>query len=155
MLLVVTTVFVLGVSLLDFGLFFEAEPIRWLLAAVYLMFVAGLVRWSGRGWILVLAACAWTVVVLPRVRWNDGKSFYLDAHRLRIGMTVEQVRELMAPHLELGGNYVRSEDDWWVPTLEEYPPGTLVFFHSPRGWIDHGKVTTHDGVVTAIEIVKD
>ena len=152
-MLVLTVLFVPGVAFLDYILFFEAFSGRWLFAAIYLVVAAG---WTGRSlprWVFVLAVFAWTVAVLPQVRWHDGKSFYVDAHRLRPGMTVERVREIMDPHVELGVDYVHTADEWWFP--EAPSRDTLIFLHSPEEWVDACTVTTWDGVVTAIEIVKD
>lgn len=42
---------------------------------------------------------AW-IAILPYVRWDRVKSFFIDAHRLRVGMTTTQVRTIMEPYLE-------------------------------------------------------
>lgn len=42
---------------------------------------------------------AW-LLILPSVRWNTLKSFYIDCAQLRPGMTLAAARQVMAPYVE-------------------------------------------------------
>jgi hypothetical protein len=129
-------------------------PLRWLFAAYYVMLVAWLARRPAGKWIAGIAL-AWMLLVLPQVRWNDVKTFYVDARRLRTGMTVAEVRGIMSPHLELGAFEATREERGWLPITPD-PADALIFLHSPLGWTDHCEVRLDArGRVSEIGITKD
>jgi hypothetical protein len=89
------------------------------------------------------------------VRWNYVKSFYVDARRLEPGMREEEVREIMAPYLEVGRTYqpTAQEREWWMPPR---PSEGMLFVHSPEGWTDHCEVELDGkGKAREIHIEKD
>jgi len=130
--------FVAGVTWLDATCFFEiAYPLRWLAAAVYMGLALPLLR-NTPGRVLVAASLLWMLVVLPQVRWDHAKSFYVDARRLARGMTAAEVRAIMEPHMELGVDEFTPEELSWIgetPTSDR-----LIFLHCALGWTDHCEV---------------
>jgi hypothetical protein len=119
-------------------------PLRWLFAAYYVMLVAGLARRPAGKWIAGVAL-AWMLLVLPQVRWNHSKSFYVDARRLRTGMSVVEVRGIMATYFEQGALGAVS-----------HPDDRLVYLPSPDGLADECEVRFDSrGGVRDIVIQKD
>jgi hypothetical protein len=55
-----------------------------------------------------LFVVVWLTVLYP-IRWDHLKSFYIDAHSLRAGMSMEEVRQVMSPYVEVGRNYNPSD----------------------------------------------
>jgi hypothetical protein len=51
----------------------------------------------------------WLAVLYP-IRWNNLKSFYIDSHSLRKGMSMDEVRRVMSQYLEVRRNYTPSGD---------------------------------------------
>lgn len=145
---------VVAISWLDAGCFFEiGTPLRWLVAAGYLAFAWPLLL-NLRGRVVAGVAMLWMLGILPQVRWNHVKSFYVDARRLETGMGEADVREIMAPYLEVGRTYqpTAEEQESWMPP---HPSGGMLFIHSPQGWTDHCEVELDQGRALLIHIEKD
>ena len=145
-----------AVSLLDAACFFEigGTPQRCIVAAGYVAFTWPLLL-SPHGRAVLGIALLWMLVVLPQVRWNHIKSFYVDARRLEPGMQETEVREIMAPYLEVGRTYqpTPEEQDWG---LAADPRENMLFIHSALGWTDHCEVKLDEqGRARAIHIEKD
>jgi hypothetical protein len=155
LVLLITLPYLAVVTFGDVTCFFELwYPLRWLFAAYYVMLVAALVRQPAGKWIAG-TALVWTLLVLPQVRWNHSKSFYVDARRLRTGMSVAEVRGIMSPHLELGAFEPTREEQGWLPSTPD-PADALIFLHCPLGWTDHCEVRMDPhGRVRDIHIEKD
>lgn len=92
-------------------------------------------------WLLYLGACAlvlpfvpgkyWQIktgltgillvwlLILPSVRWNTLKSFYIDCSNIRHGMTLTEARQVMAPYVEVD----RSTGVYsaYMPGVDETP----------------------------------
>lgn len=149
-------VFVAGVSWLDAGCFFELwYPLRWGVAAVYLTLALPLLS-TKSGRTVACGSLIWMLALLPQMRWNHAKSFYVDARRLELGMEAAEVRKIMAPHLELGVTWhPTSEEREWLP-LPPDPRYAMMFIHCAIGWTDHCEVKLDAaGKVRKINIVKD
>jgi len=147
--------FVAGVSWLDATCFFEiAYPLRWFAAALYLGLAWPIVG-STASRAIVTASLLWMLAMLPDTRWNHAKSFYVDARRLARGMTVDEVRAIMDPHMELGVDEFTPEELSWIvdaPTSSD----RLIFLHCALGWTDHCEVRLDArGRVRDILIEKD
>jgi len=159
--------FVALVTWLDAVCFFElGYGTRLLGACFYLLSVAIFLR---NRWSRVIAASSltWLLVILPGVRWNYEKSFYVDARSLTSGMAASEVRQIMKPYLEVseGGVLVdgegrvsyrpSGEEQQWQPWAP-YPGKGMIFLHSVIGWTDHCEVRLDpQGRVQDIEIEKD
>jgi hypothetical protein len=152
---VLSLAFVAGVSWLDATCFFELGYfLRWFVGAIYLALAWPLLR-NMPGRRIAASSLIWMLVVLPQVRWNHAKSFYVDALRLARGMTVDEVRAIMDPHMELGVDELSPEESSWVGEIPD-PREALVFFHCAIGWTDHCKVRLDAaGRARQILIVKD
>ena len=144
------------VSWLDAWCFFEFwNPLRWGVAAIYLTLALPLLS-SKPSRAVVCGSLIWMLALLPQMRWNHAKSFYVDARRLELGMESAEVRKIMAPHLELGATYhPTSEEQEWLP-LPPDPRYAMIFIHCAIGWTDHCEVRLDaGGRVRNIHIEKD
>lgn len=152
---VMSLFFVAGATWLDWTCFFElAYPLRWFFGATYLAFVWPLLRGKPSR-VIAATSLIWMLAVLPQVRWNHAKSFYVDARRLARGMTVDEVRAIMDPHMELGVDELSPEERSWVGATPD-PRDELVFLHCAIGWTDHCEVVLDErGRAREILIVKD
>jgi hypothetical protein len=142
-----------AITLLDVMCVLElAFELRWALALGWVLFAWPLLL-TVRGRAVLGIGLLWMLAILPQVRWNYIKSFYVDARRLEPGMGEVEVREIMAPYLEVGRMYqpTAEEREYWV-TLHS----GMLFIHSPEGWTDHCEVEL-DGLrrARAIHIEKD
>ena len=143
-------------SLLDATCFFEISyELRLLVAMGYVLFAWPLLL-SLQGRVVIGSALLWMLVILPQVRWNYVKAFYVDARRLSVGMEATEVRAIMEPYLELGATYLpTSEEQKWLP-LPPDPRYAMIFIHSAIGWTDHCEVRLDaGGKVRNIHIEKD
>lgn len=152
-----SSLFVGFVSWLDAICFLEIwYGLRFLAVAVYL--ISPILVFMRSSAIRVITACSviWMLLVLPSVRWNREKSFYVDARRIEFGMTAAQAREIMADYLELGANFLPTlEEQEWLP-LPPDPRYKIIFLHSAIGWSDHCAVMFDaQGKVRTIRIEKD
>ena len=127
---------------------------RLVIVAIWLLFFFVL-RSNALSRSVLAVGLVWMVLVLPQVRWNHSKSFYIDAHRISRGMTTQEVREIMAPHQELGVYEPLPGEADWLPSVDSYWEDTLVFFHCPLGWTDHCEVIFRRDRVARVNIVKD
>jgi hypothetical protein len=152
---VLSLVFVAGASWLDSTCFFElAYPLRWFIGAIYLGIAWPLLR-SKPSRVIAAISLLWMLAVLPQLRWNHAKSFYVDARRLARGMTMDEVRAIMDPHMELGVDELSPEERSWVGEAPD-PQDALVFLHCALGWTDHCEVLfDSQGRAREILIVKD
>ena len=143
-----------AISWLDAACFFElGTPLRWFVAAGY----PGLaLLGSLHGRAVAGVGLLWMLVILPQVRWNHAKSFYVDARRLELGMNAAEVREIMAPHLEVGRTYqpTSEEQEWGLAAPD--PSERMLFIHCVSGWTDQCEVELDEqGRARAIHIEKD
>jgi hypothetical protein len=143
------------VSWLDAACYFGlGYPLRWLVAGLYLALVGVLLR-NRASRVIAGGSALWMLVVLPEVRWDHAKSFYVDVRRLERGMTSAEVREIMAPYLELGVDYHPTAEEEWLPRAPD-PEEGMIFLHSAIGWTDHCEVRLDpSGRVRDISIEKD
>ena len=163
---IVSGIFVAFVSLLDASCFFEISyQLRLLFVTFYLIFMAIALRSRQ---VQAAAACSviWTLGVLPGIRWNHEKAFYVDARRIEVGMTDARVREIMKPYIEIrrgmaydgDGRVVyrpTGEEQQWEPWTER-PADVMLFLHSIAGWSDSCEVQlSPNGRVRRIHIEKD
>jgi hypothetical protein len=98
---------------------------------------------------------AW-LLILPSVRWNMLKSFYIDRARLRPGMTVTAARQVMAPYVEIE----RPTDTYtaYMPGVAETPEehnSRLIFIPEETASADWCVVYPDNGQVKAAVISPD
>lgn len=161
-------VFVTVVTLLDATCCFEGSfyPLRFLATGIYLIspVMVFIQRRPVRA--MVAGSVIWALLILPSVRWNHDKSFYVDARSLEIGMSSSEVLQVMKPYLEVRegaafdgeGNLIYrppTEEQQWPPWAL-YPGRGWIFLHSVIGWTDHCEVWFDgEGRVRDIAIEKD
>lgn len=88
-------------TILDFLGFFNSIPFLPAGASIVALAVVGFFASSslGRGLVVVFAV-AWALV-LPHVRWNPVKAFYLDCGTVEAGMSIGEVRaRMLGYHLQ-------------------------------------------------------
>lgn len=114
---------------------------------------------------LLCSAIIFVVVMgLSFVRWNNLKSFYIDAYSLSAEMTMDEVRTRMAPYLEVG----RSDtSDVLAPAdiFTASPLGVdetaaehesrIIFIPDDENFADWCIVYADDGIVNRVEIHPD
>ncbi|NOT31950.1 MAG: hypothetical protein HOP15_16005 [Planctomycetes bacterium] len=130
-------------------------PLRFFALAFYLLSTLAFLRWRTTR-VIAAGSVGWMLVFLPQVRWNEVKSFYVDARRIESGMTASEVRQIMARHMEVGVSYhpTPKEQDW-LPRPPD-PTKGMIFLHSVVGWTDHCEVWLDSGGrVRDIHIEKD
>jgi hypothetical protein len=147
---------VVAITWLDADCSFEGSfhPLRWILALGYVLFARPLLM-TKPGRAVLGAGLLWMLVILPQVRWNHVKSFYVDARRLELGIGEAEVRESMAAHFEVGrtDQPTAEEQEWCVPS---HPCEEMLFIHSPEDWADRCEVELdRQGRVRAIHIEKN
>ena len=143
--------FVVLVSWLDAGCFFEiGYPLRLMAAGIYVALPIAVFLRSRQVQGIVLISVIWILVILPYVRWTHEKSFYVDARRISLGMTVGEVRQIMKPYLEVrdgvafdGAGHIvyrpTADEEQWMPWLQ-YAGKGAIFLHSVGGWSDNCEV---------------
>jgi hypothetical protein len=109
----------LWLTWLDVSGFFLYLP-RWLLYLVACALLFPLV--PGRYWPIKTGLTAILLVwllLLPSIRWNTLKSFYIDCANIQRGMTIAAARQVMAPYVEAD----RSTDIYtaYMPGVTETP----------------------------------
>jgi hypothetical protein len=83
------------------------------------------------------------IVILPYIRWDRTKSFFIDAHQVRVGMTEVQARETMKPYFEFRDRDMVS------------PYGERIAFKPNEGGGDSCVVYLKNDKVVRIEIRVD
>lgn len=159
LLIWIAVVYVILVSLLDAGCFFELGfglrfvAIGFLLISPIIAFVR--IRAVKR---VVVSSVIW-MLVLPYVRWNEAKAFFVDARRLELGMSASEAREVMRDYLEFGKDYVPTAEerqDVWMP-LPPDPRYAIVFLSALPApeWPDQCEVRFDaQGHVSRIDVEK-
>lgn len=108
---------------LDRDVIFVYLP-RWLIVGVPSVALAAAIRppklWIQRGAVVALAV--WGLAVLPRIRWNELKAFYIDCTDVRPGMTLTEARSRMFRYVEAGRTGIQVGDG----TLDHRLPGATV-----------------------------
>jgi hypothetical protein len=88
---------VIVITAIDSSLFYAVFPYRYFAGAALLLLVALV---AGKGWRpklgLVLILTVW-FSVLPRVSWHAETNFFINAGRLRKGMTLDEAAVRMRP----------------------------------------------------------
>jgi hypothetical protein len=112
---------------------------------------------------LAIFLAIWLAALSP-IRGNHLKSFFIDSHSLREGMTVEEVRRVMSPYVEVGRKNVLSEDTppgifgatmLGVSENEAEHESRILFIPSEDFAADWCVVYPRDGVVTKVTIHPD
>jgi hypothetical protein len=105
----------------------------------------------------------WLAVLSP-IRWNHLKSFYIDSHSLRKGMSMHEVRQVMSPYLEVGRNYTPSGDIppgifgatmLGVDETQNEHESRVLFIPSEAFSADWCVVYPEDGIVKSVAIHPD
>lgn len=150
-------------AVFDAGCLFEYFP-RVLLGAVAIASVlAFLPFWPKAALGSAIFLTLWLTVLFP-IRWNILKSFYIDSHSLHAGMSMEEVRRVMHPYLEVGSNYAPSGDMpagifsaymGGVSESDDEHESRILFIPSEEYAADWCVVYPKDGVVSEVTIHPD
>jgi hypothetical protein len=104
------------------------------------------------------------IVVLFSIRfvdWNSRKPFLKDFHRIKEGMTVEQVEQIMGDYM---GGPCQPKNSLGLPagesgakTEEPTLPEMAVYRHTDEGWgnSDWGEISFEKGRVVEIQFLPD
>lgn len=141
---------------LDASNFFLYLP-RWLLYLGACALIFPLV--PGKFWQIKLGLTSLLLVwllLLPSVRWNTLKSFYLDCANIQRGMTLVAARQVMAPYVEVE----RPMDTYtaYMPGVDETPEehnSRLIFIPAGTDSADWCVVYPDNGQVKAAVISPD
>jgi hypothetical protein len=87
-------------TLMDRAVMFVYLP-YWLFAAFFalLLGISYFIAPRPARFVVFMLVVAW-LLVLPAVRWNHLKSFYIDADRLQAGMTLTEAQAIMQPYVQ-------------------------------------------------------
>ena len=87
-------------TLMDRAVMFIYFP-YWLFAAFFalLLGISYFIAPRPVRFVVFVLVVAW-LLVLPSVRWNYLKSFYIDADRLQAGMTLTEAQTIMQPYVQ-------------------------------------------------------
>ena len=105
-------------------------------------------RRSPARWVAILLLCGWTLV-LPSIRWNFKKSFYIDCKGIESGMALKEVRNRMA------GYRLQGETRGESPHRTELDQAHLLFHPSSDYSSDWCIVYIAGGHVDRIAISSD
>src|SRR5258706_6315102 len=85
---------------LDSQVLFEYIP-NWLAAIAVVILLGPVLAWrfSLPKLAVLSLLLAWLFVVLPQVRWNMLKGFYVDCHSIRPGSSTESAQRVMSKYL--------------------------------------------------------
>jgi hypothetical protein len=133
----------------------------WLYVIVTALFAAGLLRrqwpWQQPARLITLFATCLIIAALNRLPWSSRSGFLKRLDAIRPGMTVSEVRKVMAGYREGTGwpanPFAESRDSRAEFEIE----GAIVFRHSdePAYNADWGVVHFQDGRVTKVEFSPD
>ncbi len=146
------TPYLVIISWLDAALFFEAFPIRLLLGFLWVLLGVTWARKTPASLLMIGVIALWTAAILPGVRWNHGKAFYIDAHRIKRGMNVEEVRHLMAPYIDVDRDLTPKEQEMML--WPKARSNRMMFLHTTM-FADTCAVHFRDGLVVDVDIQKD
>jgi hypothetical protein len=110
--------------------------------------------------LLSLGLLAVIMVSARFVHWDSRKPFLKDLFRVKEGMTVAQVEQIMGGYMTGGGIPVGAPAPQLCGRLAEYGPqatGTIVYRHTNEGWgdSDWGVVALREGRVVDVEFSPD
>ncbi len=111
--------------------------------------------------LLILGLLVLVLFSIRFVDWNSRKPFLKDFYRVREGMTVEQVEQIMGSYM--GGTCCPAhplglpDGKQTAETEELAVPDRAVYRHTNEGWgnSDWGEITFEKGQVVKIEFLPD
>lgn len=134
-------------------------------AVVYAAFWATvllLLLWGApvRQKLTALALLAVALLIIGTINWNSRKPFLRDLYRVKEGMTVAQVDQIMGHYMTGGGVYPGSPGVRLDGKLAEVGPGatgTISYRHTNEGWgnSDWGIVAFENGHVIDVSYCPD
>ncbi|WP_406699100.1 hypothetical protein V5E97_09495 [Singulisphaera sp. Ch08] len=133
----------------------------WLYVAATAMFAVGLLRkrppGQQLGRLVILISMCVVASVLHLTPWSSRNGFLKDLYSIRPGMSVSEVKAMMAGYIEGTGWPTNPLTKPPVPPGEFTIRGALVFRHSeePAYNSDWGIVNFRDGRVTGVEFSAD
>jgi hypothetical protein len=111
--------------------------------------------------LLILGLLVMVLFSIRFIDWNSRKPFLKDFYRVREGMTVEQVQQIMGDYM---GGTCQPDNPFGLPTGESAAeteelalPGRAVYRHTNEGWgdSDWGEITFDKGRVVRIQFLPD
>jgi hypothetical protein len=150
-------------AIFDAGCLFEYLP-RMLFGAVALGTVLVFAAFRPKSAVTSAVFLGIWLVALYPIRWNHLKSFYTDSHSLCRGMHMDEVRQIMAPYLEVDRNFTPSGEVsagifgatmLGVSESQQEHESRILFIPSEEYSADWCVVYPENGIVNSVTIHPD